>query len=105
MEIHEFWRQKSQKREIYKKNKRITKIDNIGVNKVLVSKKEPYNTKQLFKYCTWYNDNDVIRRLGISLPQITGYARKFDENVTMSFRVNNKQLSKNYNKIWEKFKG
>ena len=33
---------------------------------------------------------------------MTGYARKFNENVTMSFRVNNKQLLKNYNKIWEK---
>ena len=33
---------------------------------------------------------------------MTGYARKFDENATMSFRVNNKQLLKNYNKIWEK---
>ena len=27
---------------------------------------------------------------------------KFDENATMSFRVNSKQLLKNYNKIWEK---
>ena len=33
---------------------------------------------------------------------MTVYARKFDENTTMSFRVNNKQLLKNYNKIWEK---
>ena len=33
---------------------------------------------------------------------MTGYTRKFDENATMSFRVNNKQLLKNYNKIWEK---
>ena len=33
---------------------------------------------------------------------MTGYAKKFNENVTMSFRVNNKQLLKNYNKIWEK---
>ena len=33
---------------------------------------------------------------------MTGYARKFDENATMSFRANNKQLLKNYNKIWEK---
>ena len=37
-------------------------------------------------------------------PQVTGYVRKFDENATMSFRVNNKQLLKNYNKIWEKLK-
>ena len=33
---------------------------------------------------------------------MTGYATKFDENATMSFGVNDKQLSKNYNKIWEK---
>ena len=33
---------------------------------------------------------------------MTGYARKFDENATMPFRANNKQLFKNYNKIWQK---
>ena len=33
---------------------------------------------------------------------MTGQARKFDENATMSFKANNKQLLKNYNKIWEK---
>ena len=33
---------------------------------------------------------------------MTGYARKFDKNATMSFKANNKQLLKNYNKIWEK---
>ena len=33
---------------------------------------------------------------------MTGYVKKFAENVTMSFRANSKQLLKNYNKIWEK---
>ena len=33
---------------------------------------------------------------------MTDYARKFDENATMSFKINNKQLLKNYNRIWEK---
>ena len=33
---------------------------------------------------------------------MTGYARKFEESATMSFRVNNKQFLRNYNKIWEK---
>ena len=33
---------------------------------------------------------------------MTGYARKFDKNAPMSFRAKNKQLFKNYNKIWEK---
>ena len=33
---------------------------------------------------------------------MTGHVTKFDENATMSFRANNKQLLKNYSKIWEK---
>ena len=33
---------------------------------------------------------------------MTGYTKKINENVTMSFRVNNMQLLKNYNKIWQR---
>ena len=33
---------------------------------------------------------------------MTGYTKKFNENATMSFKINNKQLLKNYIKIWEK---
>ena len=85
--------------------------DDIDVNKILVSKKEPYGTKKALKYFLGYNDNDVIRPFCLRLPQMTGYAKKFDENITMSLRVNNnannnnnnnnnnKQLLKNYNKI------
>ena len=87
--------------EFYK-NKKVFLIDDVDVNKILVSKKEPYATKNALKYFIGYNDNDVIRPLCVRLPQMTGYARKFDENATMSFRANNKQLLKNYNKIWEK---
>ena len=35
---------------------------------------------------------------------MTGYARKFDENATMSFIVKDKQLLKNYTEIWKKLK-
>ena len=88
-------------KEFYK-NKKLFQIDDTGVNKILVSKKEPYGTKNALKYFIGCNDNDVIRPLCLRLLQMTGYARKFNENRTMSFRVNNKQLLKNYNKIWEK---
>ena len=77
-------------------------MDDIGVNQILFSKKEPYGTKNSFKYFIGYNDSDVIRPLCLRLPQMTGYSRRFDENATMSFKVNNKQLLKNYNEIWEK---
>ena len=88
------------KKSDFYKNKKINKIDDINVNNILVSKKEPYGTKNSFKYFIGYNDNDIIRPLCIRLPQMTGYVRKFNENSTMSFR--GKQLLKNYKKIWEK---
>ena len=89
---------KIKKKSEFCKNKKVNSIDHIDVNKTLVSKKELYGTKNSFKYFIGYNDNDIIRGLCVRLPQMTGYARKFDENATMSFRANNKQLLKNYNK-------
>ena len=83
------------------KHKAFQLVD-IDANKILVSKKGSYGTKNALKYFIGYNDYDVIRPLCLRLPQMTGYAKKFNENATMSFRVNNKQLLKNYNKIWEK---
>ena len=96
-----FDNKKIKKREFYK-NKKVFQIDDIDANKKLVSKKEPYRKKNALKHFIGYNDNDGIRPLCLRLQQIIGYARKFNENTTMSFRVNNKQLLKNYNKIWEK---
>ena len=58
--------------------------------------------KNSFKYFIRYNDNDIIRQLCVKLSQMTGYIKKFNENSKMSFRVKDKQLLKNYNKIWEK---
>ena len=93
--------EKKIKRSIFYKNKRIYSTEDIDVNNVLVSKKEPYGNKNYLKYFIGYSDNDIIRPLCIKRPQMTGYARKFDENATMSFIVKNKQLLKNYTKIWE----
>ena len=83
------------------KNKKINNIEDIDANNILVSKKESYSNKNLLKYFIGYNDNDIIRPLCIRLLQMTGYARKFNENSSMSFRVMDKQLLKNYNRIWE----
>ena len=89
------------KKSIFYKNKAINNIEDIDVNNILVSKKEPYGNKNSFKYFIGYNDNDVIRPLCIRLSQMTGYARKFNENAIMSFIVRDKKLLKNYIKIWE----
>ena len=57
---------KNLKSDFYK-NKKVTNIDDIDVNKILVSKEKPYGTKNSFKYFIGYNDNDIIRPLCITI--------------------------------------
>ena len=89
---------KIRKSDFYK-DKKINNIEDIDFNNILVSKKESYGNKNSLKYFIGYNDNDIITPLCRRLPQMTRYARKFDENTTMSFIVKYKQLLKNYTKI------
>ena len=96
-----FNNKKIRKSDFYK-NKKINNIEDIDVNNLLVSKKELYGNKNSLKYFIGYNDNDIISPLYIRLPQMTRYARKFDENAAMSFIVKDKQFLKNYVKIWGK---
>ena len=102
-----FDNKKIKKSDFYNKNKKMFNIDDIDVNKILVSKKEQYEKYNSLKYFIGYNDNDVIRPLCLKLSEMTGYINKFDENkdkTTMSLKVKEKQLLKNYNKIWKKIK-
>ena len=59
-----------------------------------------------FKYFLGYNedddDDDMIKPLCIKLPQMIGYVKYFGSNKTMSFKVNDNKLLRNYTKIWEK---
>ena len=81
-----FNNQKIKKSDFYK-NKKIFNIDNIGVNKILVSRKEIYGKYNSFKYFIGYNDN-VLWPLYLLLSQTTGYIDKFDKNkITMSLMI------------------
>ena len=66
-------------------------IDDIDVNKILVSKKEPYAKNNSLVYFTGYNDNVVIGPLCLKLSQMTGYINKFKENIAISLRVKDKK--------------
>ena len=58
-----FNNKKIKKTDFYDKNKKIFNIDDIDVNKILVSKKETYGKYNSSKYFIGYNDNSVIRPL------------------------------------------
>ena len=84
------------------KNKKLFSLNYIDANKILVSKKESYGTKNSLKYFIGYNDDDVIRPLCIILPQMIGYVKHFDRNKTMSFRVSDNKLLKKLIKYGKK---
>ena len=77
-------------------------MNSIDVNKILVSKKESYGTKNSYKYFIGYSNGDIIRPLCILLPKMIGYVKHFDSNKTMSFKVSDNKILKKYKKIWEK---
>ena len=56
------------KKSDFYKNKKVNNRNDIDFNKILVSKKELYGTKNSVKYFIGCNDNDVIRPLCIKLP-------------------------------------
>ena len=93
---------KRSKKVIFYKNEKVVKIDGIHVDKILVSKKEPYGTKNSIKYFIGYDDNDVIRPLCIKLAQVTGYVKWFDSNKIMSFKVTDKKTVKKLQQKYEK---
>ena len=91
------------KKSNFYKNKKMFDINDIDVNNILVSKKEKYGKYNSFKHFIGYNDNNIMKSLYLELPQMIGYINKFDKNtITMSLKVKDKKLFKNYNKIWKK---
>ena len=89
-------------RSNFYKSKKLFKIEGIDINKTLVSIKKSYGTKNSFKYFIGCNDDDAIRPLFIKLPQMISYVKPFDSNKTMSFKVIDNKLLKEFTKIWEK---
>ena len=97
-----FDNKKIKKSDFYK-NKKIFNINDIDVNKILVSKKEKYGKYNSFKHFIGCNENDGIKPLYLELSQMTSYINNLDKNtITMSLKVKDKRRFKNYNKIWKK---
>ena len=72
------------------------------LTKILVSRKEKYAKYNSLKYFIGYNDNDVKIKTLTYFIGYNDYENKNKNAITMSLKVKEKKLFKNYNKICEK---
>ena len=74
----------------------------IDIDKVVISSKNSYGKKGIFKYFIEYITN-YIKPLYIKLHKMNGYVKYFDSNNKyMIFLVHDEELLKKYNEIWDK---
>ena len=95
-----FGDKKINKRDFYN-NKKQFNIEDIDINKILISKPETYENN-MRKYIIGYNDN-TINPLQLFLPKMTDYLNIFKDGARkMSFFTDNNEFLERYMTIWEK---
>ena len=81
--------------------KQAISLDSVDLDKIVVSSKWKIN-ETTYKYLCGYLSNDVIQPLCVILPQMHGYIKYFDNDVTnIIFVTNNENVYDKYNEIWE----
>ena len=79
-------------------------LNSIDLSKIVIINKWKINDT-IYKYFSGYLNNDVIQPLCVSLPQISGYIKYFDNGgKNMSFATYDKEVYEKYNKIWNVLK-
>ena len=95
-----FENKKINKKDFYN-NKKQFNIENIDINKILISRSETYKNN-MRKYIIGYNDN-TISPLQLFLTKMTGYLNIFKDGARkMSFFTDNNKFLERYTAIWEK---
>ena len=75
-------------------------LDSVDLSKIVVSSIWKLNDTT-YKYFCGYLNNDVIKPLGVILPQMNGYIKYFDNGgKNMSFVTDDKEVYEKYDEIW-----
>ena len=89
------------KKEIHKSKQ---PIDLMSVNtEHIVTSDKFKHSDDSFKYVIGYQEDEIVKPLCITLTQMSGYIKYF-ENGEMSFMVKDPSLLNKYNEIWDKIK-
>ena len=88
------------KKEFYS-SKQAIPLDSVDLSKIVVSSKWKINDTT-YKYLCGYLNNDIIQPLCVILLQMNGYIKYFDDGgKNMSLVMDDEEVHKKYNKIWE----
>ena len=86
-------------------SKEAATLDSVESSKILVSGKFKQRENGSKFFIGYLHDDDVIRTLGIIVPQISGYIKFFDNGrKNMSFLIEDESVYLKYTKIWNKIK-
>lgn len=76
----------------------------VAIDKIVISDKFKHSNKD-FKYFVGYKEDNIIRPLSIILPQMSGYAKYFDDGGNnLSLKIENDNMLVKYIQIWNKIK-
>ena len=88
------------KKEFYS-SKQAIPLDSADLDKIIVSNKWKISDTS-YKYLCGYLNNDVIQPLCVTLPQMNGNIKHFDDGgKNMSFGTDDEEIYEKYNEIWE----
>ena len=88
------------KKEFYSSKQAIS-LDSVDLSKIVILNKWKINDTT-YKYLCGYLGNDVIQPLCVTLPQMNGYIKYFnDGGKNMSFVTDDEEVDKKYDEIWE----
>ena len=89
----------------FHKSKQQTDLDLVNVDQIVVSDKFKHSSGG-FKYFIGYKEGEIVKPLCITLPQMTGYIKYFENRgKNMSFLIKDDDVLDKYNKTWDKIKG
>ena len=88
----------------FHKSKQPIDLMSVIVDQIIVSDKFKHSDKG-FKYFIGYQEGEIVKPLGIILPQMSGYIKCFENGwKNMSFLIKDDEVREKYENIWHVIK-
>ena len=101
--IIDFGEKNTSKKEFYSDyNWKIFNINDIDINKILISKRLFPEIINFNEHIAGYKNNQNIKPIYIKFPEYVCRAKTFKKNITISSEINDTDFFEEYNKIWKK---